>query len=169
MFYVAAGYELNELPAEIKAPQYRMFFQSVGAVLPCKFCRDSYVEFFDELDFDEYLTKRCGVIRFVYDMKERVNAKLKKQERRALQLEYEKLSKSMSPDNPQFWKHMQESAQKICYTKPSPPLSEVIDGLKRDKAKCSAEMKTCRDPLSFNEPSRRRSRGMSLMLDYQHH
>lgn len=155
LFYVAAGYEVNEASVEVKAPIYRMFYESMGGVLPCKYCRDSYIEFFDELDFDSYLDRPCGMIKFVYDMKNKVNEKLRKQERRALQLEYEKLSSSMSADNPEFWEKMRAASQRICYTKPSPPLKDVIENLARDKAKCSAEMKTCRDPLLFNEPNRR--------------
>lgn len=155
MFYTAAGYELNELPVEDKAPLYKAYYESIGYVLPCKYCRDSYVEFFDILDFDQYATKHCGVMRFVYDMKNMVNEKLKTQERRALQVQYDKLCRSISPDNHEFWVRMQEIAQRICYTKPAPPFEDVVAKLAQDKAKCSAEMRTCRDPLEINEPSRK--------------
>lgn len=161
MFYVAAGYELNDLPQHVKGPQYKRFFQSMGSVLPCKYCRDSYVDFFQELDFDEYLTRRCGCIQFVYDMKRKVNEKLRLQEQRALKIEYDKLSSTLSTDDPRFWENMQRIAHKICYTKPDPPLAEVIENLSKCKAQCSANMKTCRDPLVVNEPSRRQSRRRS--------
>ena len=147
MFYVAAGYEVNELPVQIKAPQYRAYFESIGWVLPCKFCRDSYVDFLNELDFDEYVDMDCGMIRLVYDLKNKVNEKLEAQEQLALQDEYENASQVWSPDDPDFWRHMQKSSHRICYTKPSPPFEHVVRELSKARASCSTAMKTCRDPL----------------------
>lgn len=149
MFYVAAGYDLNTLPDSVKRPQYKGFFQSMGLVLPCKYCRASYVDFFNSLDFDEYSRYPCGIVRFVYDIKNLVNEKLMEQERLYLQEEYDKLiAEGTPPDDPDFWDVMREKAQaKVC-TKPAPPFKEVMAKLAQDRAECSDKMKTCRDPYN---------------------
>jgi len=148
MFYVAAGYDLNESPKHVKDPQYANFFKSWGDVLPCKYCRDSYVGFYNSLDIYRYMKMpSCGLIRFVYDLKSLVNKKLENQEHKALKEEFDNLRKDVSPDNPKFWEIFREKAHNICYTKPAPPFEEVVENLMKDRASCSAKMKTCRNPL----------------------
>jgi hypothetical protein len=152
MFYAAAGYDLNETPKRIKDPQYKAYFKSIGDVLPCRYCRDSYKIFFDSLDFDKYLKVQCGLIRFVYDLKNLVNEKLEKQEEKALQEEYEKLLREKSPNDPTFWKTMRAKSHKICFTKPAPPFEQVVADLMKHRASCSAKMKSCREPLNAAFP-----------------
>lgn len=154
MFYIAAGYDLNETPKHIKDPQYANFFKSFGDTLPCRFCRESYVKFYDALDIRRYMNMpSCGLIRFVYDLKEQVNHKLKSQEEKALYEEFQKLTNIVSLDDPRFWKMFREKAQKICYTKPTPPFEEIVQEIMKHRASCSAKMKTCRDPMPPKFPA----------------
>lgn len=150
MFYAAAGYDLNESSKRVKDPLYYNYFKSIGDVLPCKYCRDSYKVFFQSLNIQKYMNMpSCGLIRFVYDLKNLVSDKLKTQEEKALHEEYEKLIQSKSPNDPEFWKIMREKSHKICYTAPPPPFEEVVSELMKNRASCSAKMKTCRDPLTL--------------------
>lgn len=154
MFYVAAGYDLNETPKNIKDKQYETFFRSIGATIPCRYCRDSYGKFFDSLEIYRYMNlPSCGLIRFVYDLKNLVSNKLTNQEDKALQEEYQKLSQVKSPEDPEFWKIFRQKAHKICYTKPAPEFDKVVEDLMKHRAGCSAHMKTCRDPLNVKYPA----------------
>ena len=153
LFFVAAGYDLNDTPKHIKDQQYKDFFASLGNVLPCKMCRQSYGQFFKSLDINRYMgLPSCGLIRFYYDMRELINRKLETQEQKALHEEYDKLVQYMSPDDPNFWKIMHEKSQKICYTKPAPPFEKVVEDLYKFRAGCSSHMKTCRLPLASKFP-----------------
>ena len=149
MFYVAAGYDLNKSPRYEKDPNYKTFYESLGKTIPCIFCRQSYEKFFQTLNIDRYLAlPSCGLIRFVYDLKNLVNTKLENQETKALHEEYQKLLQSKSPDDPEFWKIMRDKGHKICYTKPAPPFEQVVADLMKDRAGCSAKMQSCRMPLN---------------------
>jgi hypothetical protein len=75
---VSAGYPLE--PTNIDKKNYKDFYITVGKVLPCKFCRDSYDEFItkekdtklDDLIFES----REKLMLWVYKLHERVNLKL---------------------------------------------------------------------------------------------
>jgi hypothetical protein len=153
MFLVAAGYDLNDTPKQTKDLYYKRFFESIGEVLPCRYCRDSYGPFYKSLDIDRYLKlPKCGLVRFVYDLKQLVNNKLWSQENKALREEYINLNKIMSQDDPRFWNIMREKAQKICYTKPPPSFDDLVAELEKNRAGCSAHMKTCRAPFNIEYP-----------------
>lgn len=153
LFFIAAGYDLNETPKHIKDKQYKDFFQNLGKVLPCKWCRQSYEHFFTLLDIDRYMKMpSCGLIRFYYDMRELINRKLESQEEKALHEEFRNLTQQMSPNDPDFWKIFRMKAQNICYTKPAPPFEKVVEDLYKFRASCSTHMKTCRLPLAPKYP-----------------
>lgn len=148
LFFIAAGYDLNETPKHIKDQQYANFFQTVGDVLPCRYCRDSYRGFFEQLNISRYMQMpSCGLIKFYYDLRTLINRKLWTQEDKALKNAFEELQRTMPIDHPDFWARFREKAQKICYTKPPPPFENVVADLYKHRAGCSAHMKACRTPL----------------------
>jgi hypothetical protein len=59
-----------------KMSVYYDFFKLLGDVLPCKYCRESYKQFFDELDLRNYLSSREHIVRWLYLIHEKVNDKL---------------------------------------------------------------------------------------------
>lgn len=71
------GYPIN--PTEDERTHYKNFFTSVGHVLPCIYCRKSYLEFIRTeptiLD-DKVMANRETLTKWVYDMHQRVNKKL---------------------------------------------------------------------------------------------
>ena len=157
MFFVASGYDLNSTPKSEKDKQYVHFLKSFGEVLPCFYCRESYKNFFNALDIQKYLDMpSCGLIKYVYDLKNLVNTKLKIQEQKALQSEYETLvntygSETSARSSPEFWKELRTKVHDICYTKEAPPYEQVVERLQRHRAACSKELKSCRKPLSPQE------------------
>lgn len=58
---------------------YRIFFEKLGKVLPCKYCRQSYQEFYSELPIDHYLSTQEDMAYWMYLMHNKVNQKLRKQ------------------------------------------------------------------------------------------
>ena len=149
MFFIAAGYDLNETAKSVKDPKYRQYFKSIGDVLPCRYCRESYEKFYDSMDIQQYLDMpSCGLIRFVYDLKNMVNAKLIAQEDQAFEKEYYKLLETKSPNDPDVTKALEDLASRIFYTKPPPPFEDVVADVLKHRVKCSSALKTCRAPLN---------------------
>ena len=55
----------------------KKFFTSMGSVLPCKYCRQSYLEFLKELPLtNEVLSSRRKLVKWFYDIHNKVNKKL---------------------------------------------------------------------------------------------
>jgi hypothetical protein len=67
--------QLNEVH-RIKADDYYKFFYYLGRVFPCKYCRDSYQQFFNELPLKNHLASRNDIITWLYHIHNKVNAKL---------------------------------------------------------------------------------------------
>lgn len=59
-----------------KKEQYRNFFMSVGNVLPCKYCRESYKDFVKVLPIDKFLNTRKDLCLWLYKIHNMVNEKL---------------------------------------------------------------------------------------------
>ena len=52
------------------------FFNSLGHVLPCKYCRESYLEYISECPIDKHLNTRKKLAKWFYDIHNKVNQKL---------------------------------------------------------------------------------------------
>lgn len=52
------------------------FFNSIGHVLPCKYCRESYNEYINELPIENHLETRIDLAKWLYDIHNKVNYKL---------------------------------------------------------------------------------------------
>lgn len=59
-----------------KKESFRRFFLNVGKVLPCKYCRESYDRFVEEVPIDPYLNSREDLCYWFYMIHNRVNDKL---------------------------------------------------------------------------------------------
>lgn len=59
-----------------KKQQYKAFFESVGNILPCKYCRASYLDFIKEIPIDNYLRSRKDICKWLYIIHNKVNQKL---------------------------------------------------------------------------------------------
>jgi len=58
---------------------YITFFSLLGKILPCKYCRESYVEFYKELPINKYTSCQKDMTYWLYLMHNKVNDKLRKQ------------------------------------------------------------------------------------------
>ena len=77
---ISMGYPLtiNEYNEEhlIKKHNMKIFFESVGNVFPCVYCRDSYKKFIIETPIDAFLNSRKSLAKWVYIIHNTVNNKL---------------------------------------------------------------------------------------------
>jgi len=73
---VAFGYPPTMSREDDRRRAYRVFFEAIGHVLPCKYCRDSYQEYLREHPIDAALDRREDLCRWLYTIHNRVNEKL---------------------------------------------------------------------------------------------
>lgn len=66
----------NNLDHAYKQDHYKTFFNMVGHVLPCKYCRESYIEFAKETPIDNFLDTRENLCKWLYIIHNKVNKKL---------------------------------------------------------------------------------------------
>ena len=125
LFDIGAGFDVN--PNKDKHQRYKQFFNSLGDVLPCKYCRETYGQFLDELGgFDLYANKgENGLIELVYRLKCRVNEKLTTHDRE----EYERLQEAIAAE--QWPAHLTRAAlaearSMYLRPRPNPSLDAVI-------------------------------------------
>ena len=71
---IAHGYPKE--PTEEQQQDYKTFMMSVGKVLPCRFCRESFIKFSEEMPIDNYLSSKKELQRWMYLMHNKVNEKL---------------------------------------------------------------------------------------------
>ena len=74
---ITFGYPLN--PTDEQKESYKKYFELIGDILPCKYCRISYKEFISDgctQLTDDVMKNRHTLTRWMYDVHERVNKKL---------------------------------------------------------------------------------------------
>jgi hypothetical protein len=59
-----------------KKNEYKQFFNYLGKVFPCLYCRESYDKFMKELPIDNFLSSRKDLCLWLYLMHNKVNDKL---------------------------------------------------------------------------------------------
>ena len=59
-----------------KKDEYYNFFYYLGNVMPCRYCRESYQQFFKELDLSKFLDTRAKLVEWLYILHNKVNTKL---------------------------------------------------------------------------------------------
>ena len=52
------------------------FFNNLGYILPCRYCRESYLNFIKETPIDDHLNTRVDLAKWFYDIHNKVNYKL---------------------------------------------------------------------------------------------
>jgi len=75
---VGYPYKINPKNKEhISRKQHtKEFFNNLGHVLPCKYCRESYLKFISESPIDNHLNTRKELAKWFYNIHNKVNQKL---------------------------------------------------------------------------------------------
>jgi hypothetical protein len=74
---VAQNYPKHPNPETVRL--YTNFYESIKYVLPCIYCRNSYAEYIEELPVREFTKDRESMTRWMYEMHNKVNGKLRGQ------------------------------------------------------------------------------------------
>jgi len=59
-----------------KKNMFKQFFHLLGHVLPCKYCRNSYIEYIHKIPIDNYLENRHDLTKWLYIIHNKINNKL---------------------------------------------------------------------------------------------
>lgn len=131
---------------------FKNMILSLGYTMPCIFCRQSFQEFCKASPPDSHLTGRIPLMRWLYDIRTRVNEKLIKQEQKCYNDEKKRLKKiyhnssRTHEDKRTYYKHLEEFRKRTFITEISPPFETVLDKYESIRAVCSAKAKTCALP-----------------------
>lgn len=98
---------------------YKEYFESYTTMLPCKYCRESYKQFLEELPIKNFLKGRKLLMYWLYNIKDKVNKKLIAQEEK-------------NGNNDGF------------KTTPSPDFEDICDFYLKFRTKCSDRKKSCK-------------------------
>lgn len=66
-------------PTDENKTNYKNFYESLQVMLPCKYCRESWRVFLNELPIDRFLHSRSAMTFWIYLMHNKVNKKLRDQ------------------------------------------------------------------------------------------
>lgn len=113
--------------------------------LPCRFCRESFSTFQQELDLNRFLDSRVNVLLWLYLMKDKVNVKLIQQEADYL------LKINTQLNRGEISSTQYKKQRKICFvTKPTPKFEEILKYYSQYSAECSKTIKKCVSKTDLN-------------------
>jgi hypothetical protein len=121
VFLHTIAFNYPEEPTNEIKMYYLNFFKSIGYVLPCIYCRNSFIQFIDKHPIEPYLGSRYQVAYWLYMIHNMVNEKLRKQEA----------------------ERMQKGEFILKLTPPDPSFEEVCKKYNRFRAGCSDTTMTC--------------------------
>jgi hypothetical protein len=129
---------------------YKNFLSSLEFVMPCIFCRKSFKKFIKQLAIEDFLGGRIELMYWLYLIKDKVNNKLIKQEKRCYINEKKRLKellKKKEITKNYFDAKLQEFGEDTFRTTVSPPFKEILDKYENMRAECSPTTKSCRLPF----------------------
>lgn len=129
--------------------RYKELFENLQYTLPCKYCRQSYKRFLNELPIDRFLDSRADLTYWLYLIHDKVNHKLLHQEQQALQERYADIDKKRSLTRTQRYRERAKARRQTCFTKPSPTYKAYCKRVEKYRAKCAKKrghVPSCRLP-----------------------
>lgn len=126
-FCMAINY--NDHPSPNKKQIYLDYFNILGNILPCYFCRTYYEKCKKVLPLEEYIndeTIEYPVMYWLYLLKDLVNQKLIRQENECFYKECAKIDDDNTISNRAKSYRKTKLKSKIFYTQPSPPFERVL-------------------------------------------
>lgn len=131
---------------------FKNMLLSLGYTMPCIFCRNSFKEFCKQLPIDNHLSGRIELMKWLYDIRDKVNKKLIAQEQECYNNEKKRLkriyysSSKTNIDKQNYYKNVELFKTKTLITQTSPPFKEILDKYESIRAVCSNRAKTCALP-----------------------
>lgn len=140
LFFVAMNYpnEVSDSKCDqVIRRQYYNFYQSLQWTLPCGWCLESYRRFWKEDDILKYMDSRIDLLRWVYELKDKVNKKLIFQEKQQLSAVKQQLNLQLQAKKitaKQMQSMLTQATSRICRTQKSPTFKQVLDSLAEHRA-----------------------------------
>lgn len=125
---------------------FKNMFISLQYTMPCVFCRNSYKQFLKESPIDEHMDGRIELMKWLYEMKNKVNKKLLAQERECYNDKKKELKNKYRQGKITREKYYEliDEYKKISFnTQPTPEFVEVLEYYEQFRAVCSPKSKTC--------------------------
>ena len=128
---------------------FKSMLTNLSIIMPCVFCRNSFVGFLQELPIEPYLIGRIELMYWLYQMKKKVNQKLICQENICYNEEKGKLkamfyTKEISEK--EYYKKIKQFKLDTFVTIVTPSFKEVLDKYESQRAKCDPRAKKCSLP-----------------------
>lgn len=128
---------------------FKDMIYSLRYTMPCIFCRESFKGFVKESPIDPHLTGRIELMRWLYNIRDRVNQKLMKQEMECYKDEKKRLKVLLRKNKitkEQYNRELRKFKTDTLITHQSPPFEKVLDKYEALRAVCSKKSKTCSLP-----------------------
>lgn len=125
---------------------FKIMFQSLGYIMPCVFCRESFKKFYKELPIDDFLVGRIQLMYWLYLIRNKVNTKLIKQELECYTNEKTRLlelykNKRISKNN--YTTLLSTFKRQTLVTNKSPSFLQVLKKYESIRAVCSTKAQKC--------------------------
>jgi hypothetical protein len=138
-------------PDHIERRKYtKQLFENLQYTLPCKYCRESFKQFLKELPIEGNLESREKITYWFYEMHNKVNNKLRKQEQEAVDAKLEEYATQVEEGKMSrrtAMRLLEKFAKETMITQKDPPFSKVCAKYESYRAGCSKaknKMATCR-------------------------
>lgn len=131
---------------------FKSLFKNLNVLLPCIFCRESFGKFYKELPIEPYLVGRIELMYWLYLMKDKVNKKLIKQERKCYNKEKKDLKRlyyNKEITHEEYYSRVNKFKENTMITKHSPTFIEVLQQYEEFRATCSKRAKTCAIQIKY--------------------
>ena len=131
---------------------FKNLILSLAYTMPCIFCRESFKKFCVELPIENSMGSRMDLMKWLYNIRDKVNKKLISQEKQCYNNEKLRLKKMYYSRPPtkqrkeMYYKKLEEFKEKTLVTQSSPPFKEVLEKYESIRAVCSKQSKTCSLP-----------------------
>jgi len=145
---------MGRYPIKVKTDEHRkimndfkILLTSLDNILPCIFCRNSFTVFLKELPIEPFLSGRIELMYWFYLMKDKVNRKLIKQERKCYRDEKRRLKALYHNEEiskRDYYIKIEKFKLKTFVTVVTPPFDQVLDKYEAFRAVCSKKSLTCK-------------------------
>ena len=144
----AYPYKIDEKNKEHKIIKmhFKNLFKALQYTMPCIFCRNSYKQFLKESPIEPHMSGRIELMKWLYNIKNRVNDKLSEQEQKCYNDKKKELKTKYrrgSITRDKYYELIEEFKGSNFKTKSSPPFEEILEYYEEFRAVCSPKAQTC--------------------------
>ena len=135
----------------------QQLFENLKFTLPCKYCRQSFADFLKRKPITPHLRSRRALTRWLYDVHNMVNEKLRRQELEAAEQLFSRLEAQVAAGKltkRQAHRQLKRFVEKTMITGPDPTFEEACARYEAHRAGCAKEkhgLAVCRSTPKTNK------------------